>query len=116
MKQFHFIEHIAISPEFRGEKIGQQVIEHLFKTIGGLWILEVEPTEDEVHHRLRKWYYRNGFSIIDKNYKQPSYSFGGQSIPLWIMATQPLSNKVLSTFISVLKHNVYEAHYSLNRF
>ena len=112
-KGVHFIEHIAITSKCRGERLGQKVLDELFKRIDGLWLLEVES--DATHERLRSWYNHNGFVVVNKSYLQPPYNYGAQAVPLWIMSNQSLSSDAILSYLSILKYHVYEKHYLLSR-
>ena len=112
-KGVHFIEHIAITSKCRGERLGQKVLDELFRRIDGLWLLEVE--NDTAHERLRSWYNHNGFDVVNKSYLQPPYNYGENAVPLWIMSNQSLSSENILSYLSILKYQVYEKHYLISR-
>lgn len=47
MGDFYYLEHLAVFPEMRNKKIGQQVLDYVAEHLKGVRLLEVEPTEDE---------------------------------------------------------------------
>lgn len=82
---FHYVEHFATSPDVRNHGYGKKVMEHLLNVTPGIVVLEVEIPEDELTKRRVGFYNRCGFKLCNKEYIQPAYSEGGQSIPLRIM-------------------------------
>lgn len=85
-KGFIYVEHFAVIPEFRGNGIGEKMLNHLFSAVGENVLLEVElPDTDEAHRRIG-FYERNGFRIRDEiEYIQPPYSAGQSGMPLLLM-------------------------------
>ena len=60
MGDFYYLEHLAVFPEMRNKKIGQQVLDYVAEHLKGIRLLEVEPTEDEMTTRRVNYYRRNG--------------------------------------------------------
>ncbi len=80
-----FIEHFEIFEQFRNRKYGSRVLA-AFSEIHPRLVLETEPAHlDEIAERRVGFYDRNGFEIIDKNYRQPSYGDGKSALDLWLM-------------------------------
>lgn len=107
---FYYLEHLAVFAGMRNKKIGQQILEWIGGHLKGVWILEVEPEpgETEMASRRIRYYERNGFRILDKNYLQPSYRPGGEEFPLWIMGNEPgQTQQELDRQIQVIKDRVY---------
>ncbi|ELP94343.1 hypothetical protein EIN_131920 [Entamoeba invadens IP1] len=113
LNSFFYIEHFAVFSEFRGEKIGQKVMDHINNTIGGLWLLEIDPIGDVVHDRLRKWYEKNKFTVTKLNHKQPPYVANEGTTPLHIMTNKP-TNK-LDLYLSTITKEVYQVGYKFTR-
>ncbi|MDO5615172.1 MAG: GNAT family N-acetyltransferase [Cruoricaptor ignavus] len=89
----HFLEHFEVFEEFRNRNLGSQILE-IFNEKYPKLILESEPANlSEIATRRISFYERNGFSIIDENYTQPSYGEGKPSINLWLMANYTPENK-----------------------
>ena len=63
---FSYVEHLATSPSVRN-------------------ILEVEKPVDEWSRRRIGFYQRCGFSLCEKEYVQPSYRKGGETLPMFLM-------------------------------
>lgn len=110
MTDFFFLEHLAVSADMRNHKIGQQVLGWIAEHLNGLCLIEVEPAESNEFAARRICYYeRNGYKILDKNYRQPSYSDRNASYPLWIMGNHdtPKLNEYLNKIIT----EAYTNHY-----
>lgn len=105
LSHFTFVEHFEVFERFRNKKYGSQVTEHLFKEHKKI-VLEIEPESlDEMAKRRYHFYQRNGFSIIDENYVQPSYGEGKAPLNLWLMANYPSDN------IQNIKEELYDIVY-----
>lgn len=102
---FYYLEHLAVYPEMRNKKIGQQVLDYVAANLKGLRLLEVEPTEDEITTRRVNYYRRNGYEVIDKTYIQPSYHEHKDACPLWIMGNEATPR--LAEFTDKIKEEVY---------
>ena len=83
---FIYIEHFAVNPEFRGKRIGTDMLCHLFKTVGENVLIEVEKPETDEARRRIAFYERNGFRLrTDINYVQPPYSAGQTGLEMMLM-------------------------------
>lgn len=82
---FHYIEHLATSPNIRNRGYGKQIMEKIKETIPGIIVLEVEMPNDEPSTRRINFYRRCGFTLCDKPYIQPPYRKGGKGLPLKLM-------------------------------
>ena len=87
LSEFIFVEHFEIFSQFRGQNFGSEVLAYLIQKHGEL-ILETEPVElNTIAERRVKFYERNGFSILKKDYIQPSYGDGKNALNLFLMGT-----------------------------
>ena len=87
LSEFVFVEHFEIFSQFRGQNFGSEVLTQLIQKHGEL-ILETEPVElNTIAERRVKFYERNGFSILKKDYIQPSYGDGKNALNLFLMGT-----------------------------
>lgn len=102
---FYYLEHLAVFPEMRNKKIGQQVLDYVAAHLKGLRLLEVEPTEDEMSTRRVNYYQRNGYKVLDKTYVQPSYHKLEDACPLWIMGNEETPR--LTEYAERIKEDVY---------
>lgn len=84
---FLFLEHFAIEPELRGQKIGEQVLTLLKEMHPKPIILEVEPATDVNSVRRIKFYERNGYYLLPVKYRQPSYDGIKPSLDLHLMSS-----------------------------
>lgn len=84
---FVFIEIFEVFKEFRGQGLGSQILSELVKKYPFL-LLESEPASlNTIAERRIIFYKKNGFSILKKDYIQPSYGTGKNPINLWLMGT-----------------------------
>lgn len=108
-REFYYLEHLAVYPELRNRKIGQQVLEYVDRTLKGCRILEVEPPLTEMAARRIAYYRRNGYEVVEKTYEQPSYDGLKNSIPLWIMSNHREMNPAKA--IDIIQKEVYRNNY-----
>ena len=106
---FLYIEHLAVSEQYRNRKIASKVLEQL-NTQNKLIVLEVELPNDELSKRRIDFYQRNSFSIQPYPYFQPPYRKGEERIKMHIMTnTQKPINKVkYEEIITIIEKKVYE--------
>lgn len=97
LSSFYFLEHFEVFEEFRNQKFGEKILESLQEKFEKI-ILETEPNSlSEIAERRLRFYQRNGFEVIEKNYLQPSYGEGKSSVNLFLMANflpENLENRV----------------------
>ena len=68
LKDFYFLEHFEVFEEFRNQKFGEQILEALKEKFDKI-VLETEPDSlSEIAARRVRFYQRNGFEIINKDY------------------------------------------------
>lgn len=106
---FIYIEHLAINPQYRNQKIATTLLTTLNKTDKPI-ILEVELPTDEMSTRRIAFYQRNGFSIQAYKYYQPPYRKGENSIEMHLMANtkQPLQEREYTKITNTIRKKVYE--------
>lgn len=108
LKDFYFLEHFEVFEEFRNQKFGEKILEALKEKFDKI-MLETEPDSlSEIAARRVRFYERNGFEIINKDYIQPSYGEGKSSLHLFLMAnflTENLEQNI---------KNIYEIVYQKN--
>lgn len=106
LKDFYFLEHFEVFEEFRNQKFGEQILEALKEKFEKI-ILETEPDSlSEIAARRVRFYQRNGFEIMNKDYIQPSYGEGKSSLRLFLMANFLTKNLVNS--IQEIHSTVYQ--------
>lgn len=109
---FYYTEYLAVFPELRNKKIGQKVLAYAEQCLHGSRLLEVEPPIDEITVRRVRYYQRNGYEVLDKDYRQPSYDGKKEGIALWIMGNKPDDGpEVLQHRLEVIKQKVYRENY-----
>jgi len=109
LKDFYYMEHLAIFESMRNLKIGQQVLDYVARNLCGLRLLEVEPATDEITTRRVNYYKRNGYEILDTTFIQPSYREDKEAGSLWIMGNK--GSERLQEFTERIKQAIYRDHY-----
>lgn len=102
---FYYLEHLAVQPELRNQKLGARVLDWAAQNLQGIRLLEVEPDTTEMAARRIGYYKRNGYDILTKAYVQPSYRTDEEACELWIMGNESTTN--LSDFIEQIKETAY---------
>lgn len=84
--EFCYIEHFAVSPQFRGRGIGGQILDMLLRNISLPVVLEVEiPLPGDITEKRVNFYKRHGFVLRDVKYMQPPYSADREGEEMRIM-------------------------------
>ena len=105
---FIFIEHFAIAPEMRNKGIGQQALKIISENQNLPIVLEVELPNDEISQRRIKFYEREGFRLLEYQYKQPPYREGDNFIPMKLMAYQNRNTEIdMDRIQATIYRNVY---------
>ncbi|ADB38068.1 GNAT family N-acetyltransferase [Spirosoma linguale] len=111
-KEFLFIEHFAIDPDQRGNRLGQRALRHLQQLNSPCFILEVELPTDDLSRRRIQFYEREGFSVNPFPYAQPPYQRGNPPIPMHLMSSPAvLSQQDFTEYSRLIHERVYERFY-----
>jgi GNAT superfamily N-acetyltransferase len=98
-KEFVFIEHFAIAPEFRSKGLGSAILNPFILSKTNLVILEIDPPVDELTSRRLRFYSLLGFLKNDFPHIQPSYRPGELPLQLTLLSWPDLiSNETYSQF------------------
>ena len=104
-----FVEHLAVSSEYRNAKLGSKILQKLMSVSDKMICLEVELPDNELAKRRIGFYERNGFFLNDYDYIQPPMSEGRNEIPLMIMTRQrKISESEFEYIRSMLYKKVYK--------
>lgn len=107
LEDFYFLEHFEVFEEFRNLKLGSQVLQELQEKFGNM-ILESEPSDwNEMAERRINFYVRNGYSIVSKEYVQPSYGEGKKELKLFLLGNFKVENLMAVEF--ELRSKVYDS-------
>lgn len=110
--RFCYIEHFAVDGRYRNSGYGQKAIRTLTSMTGRPFVLEVELPENEISRRRIGFYQRQGFSLWDDcPYLQPPYRKGGETLPMFLMASETLNPK---TDFSLIKNRLYSDVYGVD--
>lgn len=88
---FCYGEHFATLPSVRNGGYGSAILHEVLRRAGQPFVLEVEQPDTELSRRRVRFYERNGLTLWQVPYIQPAYREGGESVPMLLMATAPLS-------------------------
>jgi GNAT superfamily N-acetyltransferase len=113
LNKYVFLEHLAITPALRGQRLGRQVVLWLLQQANGRLVLEVEKPVDEISRRRISFYQQLGFVLHDTfYYQQPPYQKLGQPVPLYLMTAWPVPDeRSLASIADNIRRQVYERFY-----
>lgn len=103
---FVYVEHFAISSEYRNQGVGSKILSELSAMYSNI-VLEVEPPTTEQAVKRIAFYKRNGFCLSDYSYMQPPISKGKKEVPLMIMSSFELDEAAFSKIKQTLYTEVY---------
>ena len=105
LSNFSFMEHFEIFSEFQNQKLGSIFLQHIVQKHPHL-IIETEPENLNADAERRiKFYERNMFFILQKDYIQPAYSSEKNALTLWLMANYHPEK------LDLVKENIYDVVY-----
>ncbi len=103
--EFHYIEHLALSPAMRARNIGSEVLETFCRN--RRVILEIEPPEDTLTVRRLRFYERAGFVANPHSYIHPSYGEPAEPHRLVLMSSpKALGNDEARVFADFVRERV----------
>ncbi|WP_310551492.1 GNAT family N-acetyltransferase [Paenibacillus glufosinatiresistens] len=109
LETFRFVEHLAVHPRLRGQRIGERLLTgYIGEAGGGPVVLEVEPPEGEWPERRVRFYERLGFVLNSYPYVQPPLREGQAPLPLMLMSySAPLAEPDYLRFRDSVYRHVY---------
>lgn len=107
--KFMYIDHFAISKNFRGDGIGGKVLDDLIEWKNKAVVLEVELPDGEVEKKRIQFYEKHGFYFNDYEYMQPPMRPNQELYPLRLM-TYPY--KLDENEFQYYKSKLYEIVYN----
>lgn len=108
-EDFAFIEHIAVSPDYRNGGLGGKLLDQVVALLEKPVCLEVEPPDGGMASRRIGFYQRHGFFLNPYPYTQPAISEGRSPIPLLIMTHgREISEGEFLTIRNRLYRQVYQ--------
>ena len=108
---FYFVEHFAIKPELRGEKLGSKVLNTFKEDIAIPVVIEVEMPTSAMAKRRIEFYEKAGFHTIPNDYAQPPYRPSDFMIPMFIMTND---KEFVSEHFDHIKMTLYKEVYHYN--
>lgn len=102
---FVYLEHFAVQPELRSHGTGGKILEQLLDT-QQLFLLEIEPPEDALTSRRKRFYERHGLQAQPYAHVQLPFQGGGPILPLVIMANRPVTPEQCRAFQEYLLNRV----------
>ncbi|MDY0343947.1 MAG: GNAT family N-acetyltransferase [Lentimicrobium sp.] len=104
---FVFIEHMAVSEQFRNRRIGANALEQLLALSELPLVLESEQPVDETTSSRLNFYKRQGFQVIDADYLQPPYRKENEPLPMVLLSNHPYPAEEASMIAAAIKAKVY---------
>ncbi len=108
LSEFDFIEHFAVKEKYRGTGLGARILRELKETHTKRLCLEAEPPLTDMARRRIAFYQRNGFTLNEYPYIQPSIAKGEPEIPLMIMTGE---GAISESEFSRLRDELYKKVY-----
>ena len=102
---FVYLEHFAVQPELRSHGTGGKILEQLLDT-QQLFLLEIEPPEDALTSRRKRFYERHGLQAQPYAHVQLPFQGGGPILPLVIMANRPITPEQCRAFQEYLLNRI----------
>lgn len=104
---YHYVEHLAISPQLRGQDVGSKVLRTFCQKVGKV-ILEIDPPEDEISIRRQHFYERLGFITNPYEYIHPSFHEPFKHHKLVLMSyPEAITYAEASTFADFVREEVF---------
>ena len=102
---FYFLEHFEVFEEFRNQNFGSEILKNLQEKFEKI-VLETEPENlNEIAKRRIGFYKKNGFTVVDETYIQPSYGDGKPAVNLWLLANFKIED------LKILVREIFEVVY-----
>ena len=105
---FIYVEHFAISAEYRNGGYGRKVMESFLAETTLPIVLEVELPNDEIAKRRIAFYERIGFKSWEIAYEQPPYEAKYKPLPMMLMTH---GNIDLKESFNLVKNSLYKKVY-----
>lgn len=102
---FRYFEHFAVQPALRSGGIGGAILDGLLQT-DKPFILEIEPPEDELKARRKRFYERHGLRAQPYAHVQLPFQTGYAAAPLILMTAPDISAAQCAEFQQYLKAHV----------
>lgn len=108
---FAFIEHFAVTPQCRNQGLGGKLLREIITMLPCRVCLEAELPETELAARRIAFYERNGFTVNEFPYIQPSYGDGKKAVPMRILTT---NGALTQEEFTAVKATLYQYVYNRN--
>lgn len=108
LKDFIFIEHLAIDKNLRGKGYGAQITKNIISKYDKKIILEVEKPNTNQAKRRIDFYEKLGFCLNKYDYTQPAYNPNKKAVPLYLMSyPKKISKKEFTKVNTILYEKIY---------
>lgn len=108
---FYYIEHFAVVPHLRGQKIGTQAMKFFMEQIQLPVVLEVELPTSPIKLKRIEFYQHVGFKLLAQYYEQPPYENQKIFTPLKLMSSHPeFTNDHFESIRDTLYRYVYQSY------
>lgn len=106
---FNYIEHFAVESAYRGNGLGEKMLnEYLSHAVKPVF-LEVEPPLTEIARRRIKFYERVGFHLNKFDYRQPALQAGQKPL---LLKNMSYPNPLEEVFFCYCKKIIFQTVYS----
>jgi ribosomal protein S18 acetylase RimI-like enzyme len=105
---FIFVEHMAVTEQFRNRKIGETVIKMIVDNQEQPVVLETAHATDNISSSRLAFYQRAGFDIIDENYEQPAYNSEKNAVKMLLLSNRLIMPDPVEDIIQEIHRVVYK--------
>lgn len=103
-----YVEHLAVSPEKRGQGIGHAALQWL-ENLGQPVILEIEPVADARTRRRLHFYESAGYVRLPYPHAQLPFRRGGAPVPMELLSLrQPMPEAEVARFQEYLERHIMQ--------
>lgn len=103
---YRYLEHLAVSPELRGQGYGSQMLRFLRDTEHTI-ILEIDPLSNELSVRRLQFYERAGYTLTPYRFVHLPYRLEAQPIELLILSyPKMITREQHNDFLSFIDERV----------
>lgn len=93
-KEFIFIEHLAIAPEFRNQGLGNTILKSFIESNPISVILEIDLPVDDISRSRLRFYESLNFKANEHNHYQPAYHAGDEPVAMKILSYPDMISEI----------------------
>lgn len=108
LEEIRYVEHLVVKEEWRGQGIGEKLMQFAFQKEKSPFLLEVELPENDIAKKRIDFYKRLGMYYNDYEYFQPPWKKEYRMLPLRFMTyPEKIDEKTFQRYKNMLYQKVY---------